>query len=55
MAHNKAIKLTPFTPQFWYEVLCALLVQRGATYGKRYNLHLSPNLYGLFFGKWSLF
>ena len=52
---NKTIKVMRFTPRFWYGVRFAWLVQRGTPYCGRYNLHLSPNLYGFFFGKWSLF
>jgi hypothetical protein len=34
---NKNIKLTRFTPQFWYEVKCTWLVGHGATYVRRYT------------------
>ncbi|NBI56373.1 hypothetical protein EIZ48_28355 [Photobacterium alginatilyticum] len=36
--HNKAIKVTRYTRRFWYEVWCALLVQCGAPYRRRYGI-----------------
>lgn len=36
MIYNKAIKVTRYTRRFWYEVQCALLVQCGAPYCRRY-------------------
>jgi len=35
-ACNNAIKVMRYTRRFWYEVQCALLVQRGTPYCGRY-------------------
>ncbi|RWX52765.1 hypothetical protein EDI28_25540 [Photobacterium chitinilyticum] len=36
--YNKAIKVTRYTRRFWYGVRCALLVQCGAPYCRRYGV-----------------
>ncbi len=36
LACNNAIKVMRYTRQFWFEVRCALLVQWGTPYGRRY-------------------
>jgi len=38
LRHNKAIKVMHYTRQFWSGVRCALLVQWGTPYGRRYVL-----------------
>jgi len=37
LRHNKAIKVMRYTRRFWYGVRCALLVQWGTPYGRRYE------------------
>ncbi len=40
LRHNKAIKVMHYTRRFWYGVRCALLVQWGTPYGRRYGSFL---------------
>jgi len=35
--YNKAIKVMRYTRRFWFEVRCALLVQWGTPYRRRYG------------------